>query len=415
MEKNGNQRPEPGIRKIKMNFDAPGETRNDHVRGPGNRKNTGAPRPEIRRVNVSNPPTIHPKHSIRKSEMKTPQKPTRANLAKTGSVVIPPEFFLDDENPAMTEYGSAKAASKGAETPEGARVATPVAATTRRAKHANGNGGTGGGNGNGNGKGKSGKKDDDDKKGGFFKRHSKALIILLDIIIVVSLLLAAYFYFEPRLRSNQQLKQENKAKEIFDEAIEQTEGELIVKIDPKEKAKPVPGEGYEDFGHGYAIPEPEYDADGNPLLRYIGRLHIESVEIDTLIAADHSNFSLRYSAGHATDSAQIGTPGQAVIYGHNFFDRTRVFSRLNEVKVGDRFYIDLLAGNRRLNYKVTRAEKIPAAELEARVFEKTNENRVLLVTCSTEYQNGIPLNRILVYGELIGTEPIPMKDLKQIQ
>ena len=179
----------------------------------------------------------------------------------------------------------------------------------------------------------------------------------------------------------------------------------MAKVDPN--AKPVPGEDYEYYGDDLTIPEPERDEYGNIILRYEGRIIMPRTKITTLLASDDSLYALRYSAGRHNPSPRIEEKGRTVILGHNFHDRGRVFSRLDEVKVGDDIYVDNLKDRKRYIYKVYKFDKIYAEDLLDRVEETSTDNEILLVTCGDEYANGAAIYRMLVYGKLRETIPIP--------
>lgn len=256
------------------------------------------------------------------------------------------------------------------------------------------------------------------------KKRKRPLIIILDILIIGCLLGAAYFFFEPKLRSKRQIKIEQSAVAEVEAALEaitaddaenaDTENEqetpsITITVNPN--ANKVPGEGYEDFGHGESIEvdDPILDEYGNVVINFIGTLKIPKIDLITPIADNDSLIALRYGAGHTPESATIGKPGRALIFGHWFDEYGRVFNRLNEIEVGDKFTIDLLETKTRYHFKVHEMLDIEDSQLYEYLFEREPEvkSEVVLVSCKVE--NNMwwsPSGRYLAYGKLIKSEKL---------
>lgn len=235
----------------------------------------------------------------------------------------------------------------------------------------------------------------------------------------------AYFFFEPKLRSKRQSKIEQSAVVEIESALElsaseNTENEqetpsVTIAVDPN--ANKVPGEGYEDFrlGENIKVDDPILDQYGNVIINFIGTLKIPKIELTTPIADNDSLVALRYGAGHTPESAAIGESGRALVFGHWFDEYGRVFNRLNEIEVCDKFTIDLLETKIRYHYKVHEMLEIEDSELYEYLFEREPEveSEVILVSCKVE--NNMwwrPTGRYLAYGELIKSEYLgqPKKD-----
>jgi len=248
------------------------------------------------------------------------------------------------------------------------------------------------------------------------KNKKRPILIFLDILIVVCLVGAAYFFIEPKIRNHKQKKIETEvvaeviAKFDSEEEPEKDEIEDIVSITVDPNANKVPGESYEDFGQGINPDEIVYDANGNVVIDFIGSLKIPVIDLITPIANDDSLIAIRYGVGHTPESDPIGEKGRALIFGHWFIDYGRVFNRLNEVKAGDEFTIDILENRTRYYYKVHKAEAIDESELYNRLYEEEPkvESEVLMITCIV--RNNMwwdQTGRYLVYGELVDTKYIP--------
>ncbi len=239
------------------------------------------------------------------------------------------------------------------------------------------------------------------------KKKNKIFNIILDILIVVTILGAIYMYVEPIIRSKNQDREEKRVMSDFDSFLNSAENNGLMVASVGKNSKPVPGEAYEYEGDSLTVPEPERDEDGNIILRYEGRIIMPDTKIMTLLAADDSLHALRYSAGHHNTTPGIDEKGRTVILGHNFHDRGRVFSRLDEVKVDHKIYVDFLKDRKRYIYKVYKTDKIPAADLLTRVEETSKENEIMLVTCGDEYIDGAAAYRLLVYAKLDSKIDIP--------
>ncbi len=249
------------------------------------------------------------------------------------------------------------------------------------------------------------------------KGKKKGILILLDILIVACFLGALYFFLEPKIRSRRQLEVEQDAvkqinsqlKVVSEENNNSAEplSQVTIAVDPD--ANKVPGEAYDNFG-GEAIEEEYvYDEYGNIIIHYIGSLSIPDIELETPIANDDSLVAIRYGVGHTPESAKIGDPGRALLFGHWFQEYGRVFNRLEEIKEGDEFSIDILENRTRYHYKVHKAVAVTTEELYDRLFNDPVdvESEVVLVTCIVRnYAWWAPSGRYLVYGELIDSEKV---------
>lgn len=255
------------------------------------------------------------------------------------------------------------------------------------------------------------------------KKHAvkkrRPLLIILDILIIVCIIGALYFFLEPKLRSKKQNEVEQEAYQQiqaqFDKPIE-TQGsssnsnqtsdqQVSIAVDPE--ALRVPGEAYEDFGGGVIEEEYLYDANGNVIINFIGSLSIPKINLNTPIADDDTLVALRYGVGHTAESDPIGEPGRALLFGHWFQEYGRVFNRLEEIKEGDEFHIDILQIRMRYHYKVHKALPISHEDLLFHLFEEeqTVESEVILVTCMVRNNAWwAPTARYLVYGELVDSE-----------
>ncbi len=237
------------------------------------------------------------------------------------------------------------------------------------------------------------------------KRKNKVINIILDILIIACFAGALYFFIEPKIRSKKQRAvEEDTVKKIQEQIVDNTNTGITIKVDPN--ANKVPGEAYESFGDDPIEPIDEYiyDENGNVIIHYIGTLKIPKIDLETPIADDDSLVAIRYGVGHTPESANIGDPGRALIFGHWFQEYGRVFNRLEEIKEGDEFTIDMVENQTRYFYKVHKAIPIETEDLYDRLFNDPVDvkSEVVLVTCIVRNNAWwTPTGRYLVYGELI--------------
>ena len=114
---------------------------------------------------------------------------------------------------------------------------------------------------------------------------------------------------------------------------------------------------------------------------------------------------LGLGAGHlyGTSLPVGGKSTHSVITGHRGLVEAMMFTRLDEVKKGDFFYIEVM--NRTLGYEVDRISVIlPDDTSQLRIVP--GEDRVTLMTC-TPY--GVNTHRLLISGHRVAI-PIPAPD-----
>lgn len=248
------------------------------------------------------------------------------------------------------------------------------------------------------------------------KKRRSPILFILDLLIIFCLLGAAYFYISPKIKSRRRSKVEASAVAKIDQEISQADDNqpktVTIKVDPN--ANKVAGESYEDFGNSKDYKENYvYDANGNVIVNFIGSLKIPKINLNTPIADADNLVALRYGVGHTPESAAVGDDGRCIIFGHWFLDYGKVFNRLEEVKVGDTFKIDILANRTRYFYEIYKVASISDQELYDRLFTDPVDvkSEVVLVTCivrNNDWRN--PTGRFLVYGKLVNQETVAAND-----
>ena len=126
----------------------------------------------------------------------------------------------------------------------------------------------------------------------------------------------------------------------------------------------------------------------------MGAIRIPEISVDLPIYHGTSESALASGAGHLYGSSLPvgGESTHSVITGHRGLVEAMMFTRLDEMKVGDYFYIDVMGET--LGYRVDRIEVIePDDTSKLKIVE--GEDRVTLMTC-TPY--GVNTHRLLVSG-----------------
>lgn len=134
--------------------------------------------------------------------------------------------------------------------------------------------------------------------------------------------------------------------------------------------------------------------EGNGVMGYI-----EIPKIDVRIPIYHcaNEESLKKGAGHLE---QTGVPvggkdNHPVLLGHRGLPNSELFTRLDEIEMGDCFYISVL--NKVLAYEVKQITIVLPEEI-GKIKEDPEKDQITLVTC-TPY--GINTHRLLVTGERV--------------
>lgn len=152
-------------------------------------------------------------------------------------------------------------------------------------------------------------------------------------------------------------------------------------------------------GSGYALPDNYMDVlnlDG-----VMGRITIPKIDVDLPIYHGTDAETLEKGVGHieATSLPIGGEYRHAVLTGHRGLPSAELFTRLDELEQGDRFYIHVLDAT--LAYRVDQILTVEPQELENLVAEP-GQDYVTLVTC-TPY--GINTHRLLVRGTRVPYVP----------
>lgn len=138
----------------------------------------------------------------------------------------------------------------------------------------------------------------------------------------------------------------------------------------------------------------------------IGRIKVPGIEVDLPIYHGTSDAVLARGAGHLEGSHLPigGESTRSVITAHRGLANATMFSNLNNVKVGDKFTVEVFGEV--LTYQV-RETKVIAPEDTETLRVVPDEDLVSLITCTPL---GINTHRIVVTGERI--TPTPIADIQ---
>ena len=240
------------------------------------------------------------------------------------------------------------------------------------------------------------------------KRHNKRGQILTPVIFLTSLLLFAAgvgIFIYPALSNYLAQREQKEVIEEYAQTVEQIDkdkmarqGELAEEYNETLLGDPV----HDPFipGTGYALPD-NYESvlnvnkDG-----VMGYLKIPKIKVDLPIYHGTSEEVLEKGAGHVDVTALPigGVNRHPVISAHRGLPSAELFTRLDELEKGDRFFLHIL--DKTLAYKVDQVRVIKPEELE-QLQTYHDKDYVTLLTC-TPY--GVNTHRLLVRGERIPYE-----------
>lgn len=169
-------------------------------------------------------------------------------------------------------------------------------------------------------------------------------------------------------------------------------------------------EDAERYNRGLALDAGEVETDCSPeeyetLLDPTGTgamavLSIDAIDLELPVYHGTDEEALRKGAGHLESSAlPIGGEGyRPIIAGHRGLPEAELFTRLNELSLGDEFAIEVLGT--RLAYRICEIDTVSPEEADC-IEAEPGRDLVTLVTC-TPY--GTNTHRLLITGERIAEE-----------
>lgn len=186
--------------------------------------------------------------------------------------------------------------------------------------------------------------------------------------------------------------------------------------DPQNAANNASADGSDNSGDSASAKDKEYQSLLDSGDGVMGAIRIPKISVNLPVYHGTSEQTLASGAGHLYGSSLPvgGKDTHAVITGHRGLIEASMFTRLDEMRVGDYFYIDVMGHT--LGYKVDRITEINPDDT-SKLKIVPGEDRVTLMTC-TPY--GVNTHRLLVSAlrsaipEEIPAEDDAAKDVRVI-
>ncbi|RBP97462.1 class C sortase [Bifidobacterium aemilianum] len=251
------------------------------------------------------------------------------------------------------------------------------------------------------------------KKRRLLSENSLKLLSLL--ILILGLLVISYPFVRQYLSGVEQSRlSDESTKKVqawpYPQAEESIKAAKSYNARLAQSGQPVMGEVVDPFGSEktHSQTESEKDKQYQQLLDQgegqMGSVRIPKISVNLSIYHGTSEAALASGAGHLYGtSLPVGGPStHSVITGHRGLVNALMFTRLDEMKVGDPFYITSMGKTNA--YEVDRIKVIEPDDTSSLRIQK-GEDRVTLMTC-TPY--GVNTHRLLVSGiRARMPEPIP--------
>lgn len=186
--------------------------------------------------------------------------------------------------------------------------------------------------------------------------------------------------------------------------------------DPQNAANNASADGSDDSGDSASAKDKEYQSLLDSGDGVMGAIRIPKISVNLPVYHGTSELTLASGAGHLYGSSLPvgGKNTHSVITGHRGLVEAAMFTRLDEMRVGDYFYLDVMG--RTLGYMVDRITEINPDDT-SKLKIVPGEDRVTLMTC-TPY--GVNTHRLLVSAlrsaipEEIPAEDDAAKDVRVI-
>lgn len=228
---------------------------------------------------------------------------------------------------------------------------------------------------------------------------------ILLIIAVIFIIVGTGIFLYPSISNYFAEKNHVEAIRNYDKIVAGIEEDSIK--EEKEKAQTynenLSGDPVHDpfvLGSGYALPENYKEVLNLSEDGIMGYIQIPKISVDLPIYHGTSEEVLEKGVGHIQNTSVPigGSSTHSVLTGHTGLPNAELFTRLDELVVGDVFYIHIL--NERLAYKVYEIKVVLPDNIdELRIT--SGEDLVTLVTC-TPY--GVNSHRLLVKAKRVEYE-----------
>lgn len=160
-------------------------------------------------------------------------------------------------------------------------------------------------------------------------------------------------------------------------------------------------EAYEELtGRRFASPEEieaaQQEAEGHNLMAK-GVLTIPTIDLKLPILNGTTKVDLRYGAGWFIESAELGQPGNCLIFGHRMKAYGKLFNRLDEMKVGDTVDVADMETNL-YTYTVVEISELEPKDVFKEVYKRMDGRYLSLITCTPV---GVGSHRLIIWCEIL--------------
>lgn len=128
--------------------------------------------------------------------------------------------------------------------------------------------------------------------------------------------------------------------------------------------------------------------------KVLGVIQIKKIKVNEPIVAGVSKSNLRTGIGHIPGTAALGQAGNCALAGHRNYAFKKLFSRLDELKVGD--VIRITTKKEDLTYKVIGTKVVTPGDVSVLKGSK-DKSIITLITCTPKY---VASHRLIVTAEL---------------
>ncbi|MDD3362687.1 MAG: sortase [Hespellia sp.] len=212
------------------------------------------------------------------------------------------------------------------------------------------------------------------------KKIKKIFPVVLLLLGVVLILVIGYLIYQSPIK---EAEKRNEAEEkIIENYLDDQTAD--------ENAPPVPEESTDEPTYQFSDVD-DYSFQGNiDSILVIDKINLKKAIIrgNTLSDNDYNLSKYYFVTADLTTTLE----GNYVIYGHSSQTYGHSFNRLDELAVGDRFY--LLQGDGKYNYEVESVDRVLRSESES--FFPDLKKRVTLVSCEKYLASGYSEKRVIV-------------------
>lgn len=215
------------------------------------------------------------------------------------------------------------------------------------------------------------------------KRYKRIIPLIFIIMATLVLLVIAYCIYRQPYKEAE--KRNNYEDDLIDEYLEKNDS-------PTQQKKPTESTNHSQDNTEYMYSDVgDYSFHGNiDSILVIDKINLKKAVIRGNSIEDNDfNLSLYY---FVTADLSTTLNGNYIIYGHSSQVYGHSFNRLDELEMGDSFYV--IQNGIRYNYRVEAVDR--ALRSESSPYFPDLENRVTLVSCEKHLAKGYSEKRVII-------------------